>query len=457
MVSLASIAAEDEAPEFGVDVSFPIHRTTVSTNYPWLPHNEDPENNPTPPEYEGMPIQWLGNKKQFYDDFLQGCRDKYKKYASACDSTERDRVNMSFRQPTSMQNYTDIGFKKIKTPPLMWKLISDFWEANKDKRGPENWNKGNTYTNHWVAPTYMVSVENRGLRGGGGILKQAIWDSAREVIQEWTGEELTQCSLYGIRVYTEGAVLATHVDRMPLISSAIINVAQDVDEPWPIEVIGHDGKAHNVTMEPGDMVLYESHSILHGRPYPMKGRYFANLFVHFEPTGHTLRHTGEDHHGGDKDVHKKYAESVKERKGGHENDHTGLPPYITDGTPEADRWRARHPDNKRSAKGRSFNTGSTVAHTAAREGDVEALKEIVEIMEDYVNQKDANGWTPLHEGARSGHKEIVEILVENGAKINEKTNTGETALWWAEKRHGSDHPIIDFMKKLGAIKLGPEL
>ena len=70
------------------------------------------------------------------------------------------------------------------------------------------------------------------------------------LVQEWVGEELTQCSLYGIRVYTEGAVLATHVDRLPLVSSAIVNVGQDVDEPWPIEVYGHDGKAYNVTMEP---------------------------------------------------------------------------------------------------------------------------------------------------------------------------------------------------------------
>jgi hypothetical protein len=53
-------------------------------------------------------------------------------------------------------------------------------------------------------------------------------------------------------------------DRLPLVSSAIINVAQDVDEPWPLEVIGHDGKAYNVTMEPGDLVLYESHSVIHG-------------------------------------------------------------------------------------------------------------------------------------------------------------------------------------------------
>lgn len=52
------------------------------------------------------------------------------------------------------------------------------------------------------------------------------------------------------------------MDRLPLVSSAIINVAQDLDEPWPLEVIGHDGKAKNVTMEPGDMVLYESHSVI---------------------------------------------------------------------------------------------------------------------------------------------------------------------------------------------------
>ncbi len=28
---------------------------------------------------------------------------------------------------------------------------------------------------------------------------------------------------------------------------------QDVDEPWLLEVYGHDGKATNVTMEPGTM------------------------------------------------------------------------------------------------------------------------------------------------------------------------------------------------------------
>jgi hypothetical protein len=90
------------------------------------------------------------------------------------------------------------------------------------------------------------------------VLKQAIWDAAKDTIAEWTNSTLHDVSLYGIRVYTRGSVLASHVDRLPLVSSAIICVDIDVEEPWPLEVIGHDGRAHNVTMEPGDMVLCKS-------------------------------------------------------------------------------------------------------------------------------------------------------------------------------------------------------
>jgi len=172
------------------------------------------------------------------------------------------------------KNYTELGFKKIKAPPDIFEVIKEFWEKNKDNQSPENWNAGNTYTNHWVSPTTMISVENNRLRGGGVYLKNKIWSLAKETLQQWTGEELTPCSLYGIRVYSEGSVLATHVDRMPLVSSAILNVAQDLDEPWPLEVYGHDGNVYNVTMEPGDMVLYESHSILHG-----ENAFFYNIFM----------------------------------------------------------------------------------------------------------------------------------------------------------------------------------
>lgn len=256
-----------------------MHHPAVSTNYDWLPHNVDPANHPVPAQYKDMVVQPLGNRQQEFEDFMNGCVNYYDTKGKRCLVSEEDRVRMSVRQPQSMYNYTEMGFTKIRAPENVFRLIRDFWEKNKDRQREENWPVGNVYVNHWQGPTYMVSVEDSSLEGGGFVLKQHIWNAARDTISAWTGQQLAECSLYGIRVYKEGAMLAHHVDRLPLVSSAIINVDQDVDEPWPLEVIGHDGKAHNVTMLPGDMVLYESHSVLHGRPFALKGRFMANVFM----------------------------------------------------------------------------------------------------------------------------------------------------------------------------------
>jgi prolyl 4-hydroxylase len=209
----------------------------------------------------------------------------------------------------------------------------------------------------------VASIENESLEGGGYVLKQMIWNAARDTISEWTGQQLAECSLYGIRIYKEGAVLAPHVDRLPLVSSAIINVDQDCDEPWPLEVIGHDGRAHNVTMEPGDMVLYESHSVLHGRPFPLKGRFLANVFIHFEPIGPI----GDD------------LSTVGD-----------LPSYIVPGSVEEDNWRRRNRDGWSVS---SFTTGSTEVHQAAGRGDAESVARVLEVRADLVNARDMNGWS----------------------------------------------------------------
>lgn len=146
----------------------------------------------------------------------------------------------------------------MELPRNLMKQLAEFWEANEGQERIENWPAGNTYTNHWEAPTHMLSLRGKNLWNN---LIQAV----QEILEAWSGQYLVFTSFYGIRVYKEGAILAPHVDRLPLVTSAIINVAQDVDEPWVLEVIGHDGKAHNITMEPGDLVLYESHSVLHGK------------------------------------------------------------------------------------------------------------------------------------------------------------------------------------------------
>jgi hypothetical protein len=91
------------AIDYGVDVSYPIHHVNVSTNYAWLPHNLDPSL-PTPPEYEGMVVQPLGDKQTMYNNIIDGCRQFYEASGKAerCDDSEADRVQMSLRQPQGM-------------------------------------------------------------------------------------------------------------------------------------------------------------------------------------------------------------------------------------------------------------------------------------------------------------------------------------------------------------------
>ena len=165
----------------------------------------------------------------------------------------------------------------------MYEAAREFWDLHRETQTSESWPPGNTYVNHWVADSTMCSFEDRRLQPLGFKTKDIIWDQARPILEAWTGQKLKPTSLYGIRSYFRGAILATHVDRLPLVTSAIINVDQDVEEDWPIEVVGHDGVAYNVTLKPGDMALYESHTVLHGRPFPLKGNFYANLFVHFIP------------------------------------------------------------------------------------------------------------------------------------------------------------------------------
>ena len=220
-----------------------------------------------------------------------------------------------------MQNYTMLGFQKTKIPNYLLDQLTTFWNMHSHKQQKEVWDKydsgasssssvskvADTHVNHWESPTHMVHIDNPYFEGGGMELKNQIWHVARQSLQEWinngggggggddgsivgdtdtdtntnamngdttkrkqdespptTKYTLSPTSLYGIRVYKSKSILAPHVDRLPLVTSAIINVAQDVDEDWPLEVIGHDGVAYNITMEPGDMVLYESHSVIHG-------------------------------------------------------------------------------------------------------------------------------------------------------------------------------------------------
>jgi prolyl 4-hydroxylase len=168
---------------------------------------------------------------------------------------------------------------QVRVPDDAWDLLLTYYEDNKDSPKREAWGAGNIYTNDVEAPSYMVNLPES------GPLKPQIFDQLKPILEEWSGVPLTQTACYGIRAYTNGSWLANHVDtRGTHVVSVIINVDQEVTEDWPLLIHDHAGTAHNITMAPRDMVLYESATCVHGRPTKFNGKFYANMFVHYKPT-----------------------------------------------------------------------------------------------------------------------------------------------------------------------------
>ena len=145
----------------------------------------------------------------------------------------------------------------------------------------EEWEGKGVFVNWWESDVYVIQIP-WGLK--------EIWQGRlRELVEAWAGEPVEQTVMYGLRQYESGARLLTHVDRhVTHAVSLIVNVAQgNLTEPWPVEVQDHADRVHEVVMEPGDIVYYESAKCLHGRNRPMKGKgaYYTNLFTHYRPVG----------------------------------------------------------------------------------------------------------------------------------------------------------------------------
>lgn len=187
------------------------------------------------------------------------------------------RLALSDVQTNLVPNVTADGFKLVDVPPKTFGKILAFYAKNHDALKEIEGDGGPLYNQRFV-DTWHTPLTPK--------LKTQVFEELKVLMEEWapTTAPLHGTSAYGVRTYTNGSYLHLHADTANThVVSGIINVDQKVDKPWPVQIFDHDGKLHRINMKPGDMLLYESAKLLHGRFEPLDGEYYANVFVHYAP------------------------------------------------------------------------------------------------------------------------------------------------------------------------------
>mmetsp|Transcript_22327 Transcript_22327/g.71974 ORF Transcript_22327/g.71974 Transcript_22327/m.71974 type:complete len:262 (+) Transcript_22327:592-1377(+) len=183
------------------------------------------------------------------------------------------------RQPKAVPGFPTSSYAKIDVPPELKERLWRFYRSN--ARTVEDYPPRSTGINVHLVNTTMVNFDfDRTERDI--IASQYI----QPLVEEWANQgELVHTSFYGVREYHRGHELRMHVDRVAThVFSVIINLHQEeVDEPWPLDVIDFDGSKKSVFLDPGQMLFYQSAKLVHGRPRPFNGSLYVNCFCHFKP------------------------------------------------------------------------------------------------------------------------------------------------------------------------------
>lgn len=190
----------------------------------------------------------------------------------------------------------------------------------------------------------------------------------------------------------------------------------------------------------------QSHTVLHGRPAPLNGSLYANIFVHYEPLDHKQMN---DMALMSKKTGKKI---VAPPRISPITSNAGVQNVVSQEPQEDDEQRE---EEEGEGEG-EWSEGDEVPEInyLSSVGQLKKVEEIVSKDIEAVHSTDQNGWQPLHEAIRGGYTDVVRYLIDMGADIGATTKNGGSPLWWARRELPPDHKIIRYLEDIGAPDIG---
>ncbi len=168
-----------------------------------------------------------------------------------------------------------LGFAKATLEPKIYARLMDHFRSNVHRFKSEPGDGYIQTENPHAFPSLIYQNEE---------FNQRLLTDLHPVHEAWSGRAISKAACYGIRVYQRGSYLHNHVDRSSThVVSSTICVDHRLSSPWPLYIEDEGGRPHEISIERGEMVFFEGARLKHGRPFPLEGEYYANIFIHYTP------------------------------------------------------------------------------------------------------------------------------------------------------------------------------
>jgi len=178
----------------------------------------------------------------------------------------------SLYQAIVILNYTEYGFARTRISDNLLKELQqgiiDGYDAN---RRPEG------YTPTLSHQAWHIERDD---------LTAMVDDELHAKLEEWGNVDLDTQYVYGLRLFRNETTLKMHIDKKGSHAMGfVLHVASsdDYNDPWPFVIEDFHGRTHEILMDPGDVIFFESAKLMHGRPRKLNASWYCNVAGHYHP------------------------------------------------------------------------------------------------------------------------------------------------------------------------------
>ena len=148
-----------------------------------------------------------------------------------------------------IQNYTEHGFARTRiSDELLAELQQGIHDGFEDRRN-EGYTPSITGNQAWHIQRDDLTAK--------------VEDELHDKLEEWGGIDLDLTYVYGLRLFRNTTTIKMHLDKKGSHSMGYVlhvGASDDYDpeaDPWPFLIEDFNGRTHEITMVPGDLILFE--------------------------------------------------------------------------------------------------------------------------------------------------------------------------------------------------------